>query len=340
MSATTERAAAETGNKLKRLRQRPAHGGPPTLFDFEHPARHHWDTITPSLSQHRAIVFVSAHWQADPGELPVSDEASISNAVIINQSTDLLYDYYNFPPQYYELTLESSNPQWLQDEVADELRQSGVVSSVSFTADRGIDHGVFIPLLAMFGPQGVKKGSNGDSYRLPPLIQVSLPPPSHDAKTEGLRALQLGKALQGLRAKGIAIVGGGQPVHNLREYRTSKMSGSLSGPPQWSQDFARAVTLAVEGHRNQQGLEEGRSPAAAIPETPAIPTTEANGTDLLSSWRNALSLFDHPSFRMSHPSAEHLLPVLTCIGAAGDTPGREDFQHIEGGLTWGMYTWK
>lgn len=68
---------------------------------------------------------------------------------------------------------------------------------------RGLDHGVFVPLRSMFaGKTDI------------PIVQVSLYASEDPAKT-----IALGAALAPLRDEGVLIVGGGMAVHNLRDVR-------------------------------------------------------------------------------------------------------------------------
>lgn len=267
----------------------------------------------------RGIVFISAHWQADSAEVEGKP-----GAVLINESHSLLYDYYNFPPEYYKLTMETNkDTDWLAQLLRQTLESQGSKSRHVGTTQRGLDHGVFIPLLASFGKDAASNG-------LPPLVQLSLPPDSGNPKMDGLRALQLGAALQQLRRQGIAVVGGGQPVHNLRELFANRGRPDFLtlDPPVWATEFAKAASQAVHD-------------ASAIASKSVSNGTEStNQSEIPEAWGPVLSLFDHQHYLRSHPTSEHLLPLLVCIGAAGSSRGTEDFQAVQSGLGWGMYSWK
>jgi aromatic ring-opening dioxygenase catalytic subunit (LigB family) len=65
-----------------------AHGGPPTLFDTEHKAHKAWVDVGRAIvaSQARALVVVSAHWEAEqPGTVLVNEQ----------QAPKQIYDFYN-----------------------------------------------------------------------------------------------------------------------------------------------------------------------------------------------------------------------------------------------------
>lgn len=308
----------------------PAHGGPPTVFDTTHPAHQHWLRLAKDIRSYtssssgqrpplRGIVFVSAHWQTDP-----FDVAGSPMGVQINtdSSNPLLYDYYGFPPEFYSLKLRSENPSWLHTLVGETLTRGGVPT---YGTQRGVDHGVFIPLLAGFGASG---------EGLPPLVQVSLPPPAKRGNEEedGVRALRLGRALRPLREKGIAIVGGGQPVHALRDLFTLP-KGTV---PPYTKPFTKALTAAV-CPAGAGG--DGQGSSSSSNETSSRPQPNVNDPDP-PRWDAAKALFRSPHYRGAHPTSEHLLPVLVALGAAWDhEEGVEEFKLDEGALAWNMYKW-
>lgn len=65
-----------------------AHGGPPTLFDTAHKAHKAWVDVGRAIvaSKARALVVVSAHWEAErPGTVLVNEQ----------QAPAQIYDFYN-----------------------------------------------------------------------------------------------------------------------------------------------------------------------------------------------------------------------------------------------------
>lgn len=275
-----------------------AHGGPSTLYDRQHPAYKHWLRVAREIkeSKLKAIVFISAHWQREDGP-------SKSVSVNVAETIPLVYDFYGFPKHYYEEIFETRNPEWLSKAVREQLSSKGYnVESV----ERGLDHGVWVPLLAAFG-------SKLDI----PLIQVSLPPPTRPDQ-DGVDALQLGAALRPLRDQGFAIVGGGQPVHNLRDYfRYSQLGPGAKSP--YAQGFVSALTQAL------------------VPPSSHPSHDEDNSTDP-RRWDAAKALFLRPDYRQAHPTSEHLLPALVALGAAHpDEAGTEQIDYVDGALAWNMY---
>ena len=90
--------------------------------------------------------------------------------------------------------------------------------------------------------------------------------------------LATGRALAPLRDEGVLIVGSGLSYHNLRAF------GSAGAPA--SRDFDRWLTRAL------------------------VDAPIEDRTDLLLDWEQA------PSARASHPTADHLIPLMVAVGAA------------------------
>lgn len=279
-----------------------AHGGPPTLFEIESAPHQHWLQIGKDLRQAnlRGIVFVSAHWQAEDDDFA---EAASSKSILINNnvSNPLIYDFYGFPQSYYTTRFISSNPTELQQAVAKHLKKEGYIVAEK---DRGPDHGVWVPLRA-----------SGEHFDIP-LIQVSLPV-SKTPLEDGTAALRLGRALRGLRRSGYAIIGGGQPVHNLRDYMTARQGTSLKGGD-YGQSFAAALTQALAKAGN----------------------SELGGDGDPKRWADAKALFGRDDYLRAHPTSEHLLPALVALGAAEESEaGVETFREdgASSPLMWNMY---
>jgi len=132
-----------------------------------------------------AILVVTAHWEA-----PVV-------TVTGGTAPELIYDYYGFPPETYELTYRAPGAPGLADDAAALLRDAGITAEVD--PAHGWDHGVFIPLKVMYPDAEV------------PVVAMSLrtglDPGEHIA---------MGVALRPLRDRGVLIVGSGMSFHNLR----------------------------------------------------------------------------------------------------------------------------
>jgi aromatic ring-opening dioxygenase catalytic subunit (LigB family) len=138
----------------------------------------------------RAILAVTGHWETD--ELRVTAGANPS----------LIYDYYGFPESTYHLKYPAPGSPALAAEVAGLLRAAGFPTTED--AERGFDHGVFIPFLVAFPEARI------------PVVELSvrkdLDPAAHIA---------IGRALAPLREDGVLILATGMSYHNLRGFFSS-----------------------------------------------------------------------------------------------------------------------
>lgn len=203
-----------------------SHGAPPLLDDALWMRElADWGRALPTP---RALLVVSAHWETPP-HVTLGATATVP----------LVYDYYGFPERYYRITYPSPGA----PDVAARVRE--LVPGVKQDALRGLDHGVFVPLLAMWPAADV------------PVLQVSLP--SLDPKA----VYALGRALAPLRDEGVLLVGSGFFTHNLR---------ALGMPNQpWTVEFDRWGADALR-RRDDEALLDflQRTPSARL----AHPRTE------------------------------------------------------------------
>ncbi|KAI0505887.1 putative aromatic ring-opening dioxygenase LigB subunit [Xylaria bambusicola] len=164
----------------------------------------------------KAVVVFSAHWQDGPSRVSI-------NAA---ENAKLIYDFYGFPPHYYEYKYPSKGSPEIAEKVAQKLSGAGIqVEKVK----RGLDHGVWVGFLAAFDPK-----------RNPlnvPIVQVSL----FNNEDSGLH-YRMGQALEGLRDEGILIIGAGMAAHNLQDYRVNRGS---TKPMPYSISFDDALEAAV-----------------------------------------------------------------------------------------------
>ncbi|MFZ8905160.1 MAG: DODA-type extradiol aromatic ring-opening family dioxygenase, partial [bacterium] len=109
------------------------------------------------------------------------------------------YDYYGFPEQSYHLDYPVPGAPALAEVVQGQLRKQGIAAELE--QSRGLDHGVFVPLMLMY--------PNADI----PCIQVSL-----QQRLDPLAHLQLGQALASLDQEGLLILGSGFSFHNMQAF--------------------------------------------------------------------------------------------------------------------------
>jgi aromatic ring-opening dioxygenase catalytic subunit (LigB family) len=121
-----------------------------------------------------------------------------------------------------------------------------------------------------------------------PIVQLSLL-----LNMDARQHLALGQALRPLRDEGVLIVGSGMSYHNLREMFAERRE-TLQAAAQFDAWLTEAVT--------------DRNPDSRL--------------EKLSKWYTA------PGARASHPTPEHLVPLLVAAGAAGDEPGRRTYNEL------------
>jgi 4,5-DOPA dioxygenase extradiol len=137
-----------------------------------------------SIGRPRAIVVVSAHWEcAEP-------------TLTSGAAPELIYDYGGFPEEMYRLKYPAPGDPELADHAAQLLAGAGF--SPQFDANRGFDHGVFVPLLLMYPDASI------------PVIQLSvlrsLDPAVH---------IDMGAAIAPLAQDDVLILGSGFTFHNM-----------------------------------------------------------------------------------------------------------------------------
>lgn len=148
----------------------------------------------------RGVVVVSAHWETRAPTI-----GTIS-------ARPLLYDYAGFPEALYRVTYAPPPASELGRRVENLLRPWNVARAL----DRGLDHGVWAPLVHMLPAATV------------PVLQVSLP-----ARFSGADLIKMGAALAPLRTEGVLLLGSGALTHNLRLARFE----DPTPPPAWAVEF-------------------------------------------------------------------------------------------------------
>jgi 4,5-DOPA dioxygenase extradiol len=194
-------------------------GGPlPLLGDPSHLAMVNFMKALPArLRKPEAILVVSAHWEED------------SATLIGAERPPMLYDYYGFPKEAYEVTYPAPGSPSLAQRIADALRASKVPTAID--TKRGFDHGLFIPLKLMY--------PGADIPCLQLSLLSSLDPAAH---------LELGEALRILAEEDILIVGSGFSFHNMRAF---DWSGANTRDPR-NDEFQDWLIDACTGEHTQQ----------------------------------------------------------------------------------------
>jgi 4,5-DOPA dioxygenase extradiol len=187
-----------------------------------------------ALPRPSAILMISAHWEARPATLGAT------------RTVPLVYDFYGFPDRYYATTYPAPGA----PELAARVRSLvGATQPIADDPTRGLDHGAYIPLVAMYPEADV------------PVLQLSLP--TMDAAS----LIALGRTLAPLRNEGVLIVGSGFLTHNLRAI--DPRPGAQ--PPSWARELD-AWAADVLARRDVDALAAYRERAPGVRE--ALPTHE------------------------------------------------------------------
>jgi aromatic ring-opening dioxygenase catalytic subunit (LigB family) len=142
--------------------------------------------IAASIPRPASLLIISAHW-----EERVATITSGSNPA-------LLYDYYNFPAEAYQIGYPCAGNPALAGEILQMLELVQIEARLDDS--RGLDHGVFVPLKIMY--------PNADIPCVELSLVGSLDPSSH---------IELGRALQPLSQRNVLVVGSGFSFHNFRD---------------------------------------------------------------------------------------------------------------------------
>lgn len=209
-------------------------GGPlPILGDAGHQAMVDFMHRLPGrLRRPDAILVISAHWE--------EKAATVLGA----PSPPLLYDYYGFPDEAYAITYPAPGNPELAQRIITILSRNKIPADMD--AQRGFDHGVFIPLKLIY-PQA-------DIPALQLSLLAGLNPAAHIA---------LGKALRPLMAENILVIGSGFSFHNMSAFTWQKSSAPDSANDDfqnWLIDVCTSRISQEERERRLSGWQQ--APAA------------------------------------------------------------------------------
>lgn len=142
----------------------------------------------------RAVIVASAHWDS---EHPTVGAASRPATI---------HDFWGFPAQLNDIRYPASGCAEASAEVVRALQAAGFDTRTD--AQRGLDHGAWIPLRLMF--------PDADVPVIPLSIQTQRGPEHH---------LALGQALAPLAERGFLVLASGNLTHNLRDWQLARRAG-------------------------------------------------------------------------------------------------------------------
>lgn len=164
-------------------------GGPLPLMGDEghHEMVQLLQKIRSDLPKPSAILLISAHWE--------QERPTITG----NAHPELLYDYYGFPEEAYNIKYPASGEPHLAQEIFSLLKTQGFEPAIDNS--RGFDHGMFIPLKIMYPQADI------------PCVQLSLvnslDPSLH---------IDIGEVLKDIQQEGLLVIGSGFSFHNMHAF--------------------------------------------------------------------------------------------------------------------------
>lgn len=214
--------------------------------------------VVAQLGTPRAIVVVSPHWET---EVPTVGTAT---------QLKTIHDFGGFDPRLFEIQYPATGCPEAAEQVVAALQAAGL--PVARDAQRGLDHGAWVPLRHMFLDADV------------PIVPLSV---QHHGGPQ--HAYRVGQALAPLAQQGFLIVASGNVTHNLRDWQRSLLGQPA---PDYLSVFADWIHAQMVGHQ----------------------------TEALLNYRQT-----QPAGVRAHPRDEHLLPLFTALGAAGEDAQPEAF---------------
>jgi aromatic ring-opening dioxygenase catalytic subunit (LigB family) len=210
-------------------------GGPlPLLGDPAHQEMvAHLRQITELVEMPSAIIVISAHWEED------------RPTITAGAHPELIYDYYGFPDESYEIQYPAPGDPALASDIFDTLRNSGIDAVLD--ARRGFDHGLFVPLKIMYPQANI------------PCVQLSLVNSLSPAEH-----IRIGQALAGLSTENILVVGSGFSFHNLKAFFAPASNEARTGNESfehWLIETCTSHTLS-EQERQHRLIDWESAPAA------------------------------------------------------------------------------
>ena len=208
------------------------HGSPMNAIE-DNAYRRAWAASARAIARPRAVLCISAHWETAGVAVSGSDRP------------ETIHDFYGFPDELFAVEYPAPGDPALCRAIAALVTGA----PIALDPDRGLDHGAWSVLCAMY--------PNADV----PVVQLSL-----DRRRPAAFHYALGRALAPLRDQGVLILGSGNVVHNLGMIDFGRREGF-----EWANRFDEAVRARIQARDHAALVDYGCLDAAAAL---AIPTPE------------------------------------------------------------------
>lgn len=192
--------------------------------------------VARTLPLPRAIIIVSAHWD------------SAVPTVGFAERPETIHDFWGFPEELYTLRYPATGCREAAEEVVTAIKAAGL--PVAQDAERGLDHGAWVPLRLMFPEADV------------PVIPLSIQ--SHGGPEQAYR---LGQALAPLAAQGFLVIASGNITHNLRDYQQAARNGGQT--PAYVRQFADWLAERLDARDISALLDYRRQAPGAVQAHPS-----------------------------------------------------------------------
>lgn len=190
-------------------------------------------TIASNIPTPDAIVVVSAHWEEK------------TPSITSGKTPELIYDYYGFPEESYQIQYPCNGEPGLANELHDLLNAANFDATLD--ERRGFDHGLFVPLKIMYPDAQI------------PCVQLSLV-----ANLDPASHIQMGQTLSHLSDRNILVIGSGFSFHNLRAFFAASSSETQQANHEfeaWLQHSCSSLELS-EHERTQRLIHWADAPGA------------------------------------------------------------------------------
>lgn len=144
-----------------------------------------WKAVAGRLSRPDAVLCVSAHWETDGAWVTAADRPGT------------IHDFYGFPQALFDVRYPAPGEPRLAGRVAELV----TTERVRLDPERGLDHGAWSVLIAMYPEADV------------PVVQLGM-----DTRQPGPHHLALARELAVLRDENVLVLASGNMVHNLRMF--------------------------------------------------------------------------------------------------------------------------